>query len=136
MPGAEVNVLLRSVGSRGRAGSRVKGGYQEREGCRKYGEQEGPGEVTTGAGSLGPVDPDGAGQEGCREEWIQMSGEWAGSKGGCSMVCCNNLQNCTEGEWSGGVLGLVEQLLVVPSNLEGVFWSRKDWQGRGGQGGG
>ncbi len=57
------------------------------------------------ARSLGPVDPNGAGQEVCGKEWIQMSGEWAGSEGGCGMVCCNNLQNCPEGEWLGECSG-------------------------------
>jgi len=104
-PGTEVDVLLCSVGSRGRTGSGGKGGEREREGCREYDGWEGLGEAATGAGSLGLVDPDRARQEVCGKEWIQMLGEWAGSEGGCGMVCCNNLQNCLEGEWSGECSG-------------------------------
>jgi len=36
----------------------------------------------------------------------------------------------------GEGLESVEMLSVVPSNLEEEFWTREDWQGRGGQGGG
>jgi len=39
--GMGVGVLVCSVGSRGRTGSGVRGGYWEREGCRKYGRWEG-----------------------------------------------------------------------------------------------
>jgi len=102
-------------------GSGVKGGYQEREGCRKYGGWEGPGEAATGAGSLGPVNPDGAGQEVCGEEWIQMSGEWAGSEGGCFMVCCNDPQNCMEGEWLGECSGWLKSCWPCQVTQRGNF---------------
>jgi len=121
MPGVEVDVLLCSVWSKGRMGSGVEGGDQEWEGCRKCGGREGPGEAAIGTGSPGLVGANGAGQEVYGKKWIQMSGKWAGSEGGCNMVCCNNLQNCPEGECSGECLGWLRHYRSCQVTRRGSF---------------
>jgi len=78
-----------------------------------------------GARSLGLVDPNGAGQEVSGEEWIRGSGGLAGSKGSCGMVCCNDLQDGTEGEQSRECLSRLKSCWPYQ-----VTWRRGFGQGR------